>query len=90
MSKKIVIAGAGIGGLCAALALAKRGFGVAVYEQSLQLGEVGAEKYADLLREEACLLSLLRSTGYVDNNELLRVQREIYQLRQDARLVSNR
>lgn len=42
MSKKIVIAGAGIGGLCAALALAKRGFKVAVYEQSTQLGEVGA------------------------------------------------
>lgn len=42
MSKKIVIAGAGIGGLCAAIALAKRGFEVAVYEQSLQLGEVGA------------------------------------------------
>ncbi len=42
MSKKIVIAGAGIGGLCAALALAKRGFQVAVYEQSLYLGEVGA------------------------------------------------
>jgi salicylate hydroxylase len=42
LSKKIVIAGAGIGGLCAALALAKRGFEVAVYEQSSQLGEVGA------------------------------------------------
>lgn len=42
MNKKIVIAGAGIGGLCAALALAKRGFDVAVYEQSSQLGEVGA------------------------------------------------
>jgi salicylate hydroxylase len=42
LSKKIVIAGAGIGGLCAALALAKRGFLVAVYEQSPQLGEVGA------------------------------------------------
>lgn len=42
MSKKIVIAGAGIGGLCAALALAKRGFEVAVYEQSAYLGEVGA------------------------------------------------
>jgi salicylate hydroxylase len=41
-TRKIVIAGAGIGGLCAALALAKRGFEVAVYEQSLQLGEVGA------------------------------------------------
>ncbi|GAC28119.1 FAD-dependent monooxygenase [Brumicola pallidula] len=42
MSKKIVIAGAGIGGLCAALALAKRKFDVVVYEQSRQLGEVGA------------------------------------------------
>lgn len=42
MSKKIVIAGAGIGGLCAALALAKQGFEVVVYEQSQQLGEVGA------------------------------------------------
>tara|TARA_R110002153_G_scaffold110189_2_gene251188 strand:+ start:16672 stop:17868 length:1197 start_codon:yes stop_codon:yes gene_type:complete len=42
LSKKIVIAGAGIGGLCAALALVKRGFEVAVYEQSPQLGEVGA------------------------------------------------
>jgi salicylate hydroxylase len=42
LSKKYVVAGAGIGGLCAALALAKRGFEVAVYEQSTQLGEVGA------------------------------------------------
>lgn len=42
MSKKIVIAGAGIGGLCAALALAKRKFEVAVYERNPQLGEVGA------------------------------------------------
>lgn len=42
MSKKIVIAGAGIGGLCAALALANRGFEVAVYEKSTQLGETGA------------------------------------------------
>ena len=42
MSKKYVVAGAGIGGLCAALALAKRGFEVAVYEQRSALGEVGA------------------------------------------------
>lgn len=37
-----MVAGAGIGGLCTALALAKRGFEVDVYEQSPQLGEVGA------------------------------------------------
>lgn len=42
MTKKIVIAGAGIGGLCAAVALAKKGFEVSVYEQSSYLGEVGA------------------------------------------------
>ncbi len=39
---KIIIIGAGIGGLTAALALQKRGFKVAVYEQAPQLGEVGA------------------------------------------------
>lgn len=39
---KIVIAGAGIGGLCCALALIRRGFDVTVLEQAPQLGEVGA------------------------------------------------
>jgi salicylate hydroxylase len=39
---KIVIAGAGIGGLCCALALIHRGFDVTVLEQAPQLGEVGA------------------------------------------------
>lgn len=39
---RILIAGAGIGGLMAALALAQKGFDVAVYEQAAQLGEVGA------------------------------------------------
>jgi salicylate hydroxylase len=42
LSKKIIIAGAGIGGLCAALALAKHSFEVDVYEQSPHIGEVGA------------------------------------------------
>ncbi|WP_289031519.1 FAD-dependent monooxygenase [uncultured Paraglaciecola sp.] len=41
MGIKIVIAGAGIGGLCAALALRKKGFDLAVYEQSAELSEVG-------------------------------------------------
>jgi salicylate hydroxylase len=38
----IVLIGAGIGGLTAALALQRHGFKVAVYEQAPQLGEVGA------------------------------------------------
>ncbi|HIG58503.1 MAG TPA: hypothetical protein EYQ21_03750 [Flavobacteriales bacterium] len=56
----------------------------------IELGVDGAEKYADLIMEENRLLGLLRATGYVDNKELIRVRNEIYQLRQDARLVSNR
>jgi len=38
----VVLIGAGIGGLTAALALQTRGFAVEVYEQAPQLGEVGA------------------------------------------------
>ncbi len=56
----------------------------------IELGNDGAEKYAELLREEAHLLSLLRATGTIDNQELLRVRNEIYELRQDARIVSSR
>lgn len=41
-SPRILIAGAGIGGLCCALALIQRGFRVTVLEQARQLGEVGA------------------------------------------------
>lgn len=39
---KILIAGAGLGGLTAALALIRRGYTVEVLEQASQLGEVGA------------------------------------------------
>jgi salicylate hydroxylase len=39
---KVIVIGAGIGGLSAALALLKRGMDVEVYEQSLQLKEAGA------------------------------------------------
>ena len=41
-SKQVLVVGAGIGGLSAALALLKRGIDVAVYEQSSELKEVGA------------------------------------------------
>jgi salicylate hydroxylase len=39
---RIAIVGAGLGGLTAALALIRRGFDVAVYEQASELSEVGA------------------------------------------------
>jgi len=41
-SKPIVIAGGGIGGLAAALALARKGFRSIVLEQAAQFGEIGA------------------------------------------------
>lgn len=39
---RILIAGAGLGGLCAAAALLQRGFDVDIYEQAAELKEVGA------------------------------------------------
>lgn len=42
MTTNIAIVGAGIGGLCSALALAKQGFKVTVFEQSAVIKEVGA------------------------------------------------
>ena len=39
---KVLIAGAGLGGLAAALACLRRGIDVAVYEQAPELREVGA------------------------------------------------
>jgi salicylate hydroxylase len=41
-SRTVFVAGAGIGGLTAALAIARRGFRVAVFEQAPRLEEVGA------------------------------------------------
>ena len=38
----VLVAGGGIGGLAAALALTRRGFAVTVLEQAAQLGEIGA------------------------------------------------
>jgi len=38
----VLIAGGGIGGLAAALALARQGFPIKVLEQSAQIGEIGA------------------------------------------------
>ncbi len=41
-TRAVIVAGGGIGGVAAALALARRGFHVKVLEQSAQLGEIGA------------------------------------------------
>jgi 3-hydroxybenzoate 6-monooxygenase len=42
LSAPVLISGGGIGGLAAALALAKRGIAVKVFEQSAEIGEIGA------------------------------------------------
>ena len=39
---RVLVAGGGIGGIAAALALVRRGFSVKVLEQAAQLGEIGA------------------------------------------------
>jgi salicylate hydroxylase len=41
-SSNVIIAGGGIGGLAAGLALARQGYGVTVLEQAPQFGEIGA------------------------------------------------
>src|SRR6476661_6483298 len=41
-SLPVLIAGGGIGGLAAALALVRQGFHVQVFEQAAQIGEIGA------------------------------------------------
>ena len=41
-SKPVLVAGGGIGGIAAALALVRRGFAVKVLEQAPHLGEIGA------------------------------------------------
>ena len=38
----VLVAGGGIGGLAAALALVRRGFKVQVFEQAPEIGEIGA------------------------------------------------
>ena len=47
MTQNILIAGAGLGGLTAALALVRSGHRVQVFEQAAAVGEVGTERVGD-------------------------------------------
>jgi FAD-dependent urate hydroxylase len=60
-NEHIAIAGAGIGGLCAAIALQRNGFNVTVYEQAEKLTQVGAGL---TLWENA--MRVLRTLGLAD------------------------
>ena len=57
----------------------------------VELGEIGAEKYANLIREENELVDRLSHVGDVNAFQRLNtVRAEIYQLRQEAGIVSSR
>jgi salicylate hydroxylase len=66
MSGKVIIAGAGLGGLAAASCLMRAGFDVEVYEQSPALGEVGAG-----IQVSANAFHVMRHLGV--GNQLLKV-----------------
>lgn len=65
-SYRIIIAGAGLGGLAAAANLLEAGHDVSIYEQAPQLGEVGAG-----IQMSANAMHVLRSIGVAD--EILKV-----------------
>lgn len=59
----------------------------------VELGDAGAEHYAQLIREENSLLDKLNYHGNINAFELEKLERirfEIYQLKQDAGIVSSR
>ena len=77
MSKpKVLIAGAGLGGLAAACALMKAGYIVEVYEQAPKLGEIGAG-----IQLSANAMHVLNYLGVGDKITKMSVQPEAYVFR---------
>jgi len=72
----IVVAGAGIGGLSAGIALARRGFGVHIVERAPELTEVGAG-----LQLSPNAVKVLRAIGAGDMIEAASVRPETLELR---------
>ena len=66
---RILIVGAGLGGLAAGIALAQRGFAVDIFEQASALGEVGAgltvSRSAQSVLADLGLLDRVRATATV-------------------------
>jgi salicylate hydroxylase len=73
---KVLIAGAGLGGLSAAGCLIKRGFEVQVFEQAPQLGEVGAG-----IQQSANSIKVLYDLGLRDELEKVAVKPKAYEFR---------
>jgi len=74
--RKILVAGAGIGGLTAAACLARRGFEVEIFEQAPQLGEVGAG-----IQTSANAVKVLYDLGLRDRLEQVAVKPKAYEFR---------
>ncbi|OWT56157.1 FAD-dependent monooxygenase [Candidimonas nitroreducens] len=73
---RILIAGAGIGGLTAAASLLKRGFRVHVYEQAAALGDVGAG-----IQSSANAVKVLYDLGLKDALEAIVVRPQAFEFR---------
>lgn len=73
---RVLIAGAGLGGLAAAASLIKRGFRVDVFEQAAQLGEVGAG-----IQVSANAVKVLYDLGLRDRLEAVTVKPKAYEFR---------
>ena len=54
------------------------------------LGDEEAERYSFLIKEEARLLSTLRHSECINNSDLISIQQKIYEIKQEAGLISNR
>lgn len=73
---KVIIAGAGLGGLAAAACLIKRGFDVQVFEQAPQLGEIGAG-----VQQSANSAKVLYDLGLREELEKVAVRPNDYEFR---------
>src|SRR5919205_3949038 len=76
MPTKVLIAGAGLGGLAAAACLLKRGFEVHIFEQAPKLGEIGAG-----IQQSANSVKVLYDLGLRDALDRVGVKPHEYEFR---------
>ncbi len=76
MKGKVLIAGAGLGGLAAAASLMKRGFEVHIFEQAAKLGEVGAG-----IQQSANAVKVLYDLGLREELDRVGVKPNEYEFR---------